>query len=46
MRATGRAHSRSDQEEVEALMIAEHPEWSGREWIGKGVGCLCAEHPA
>jgi hypothetical protein len=20
-----------------------HPEWEGREWIGKGVGCLCAE---
>lgn len=33
-------------EEVTALMIERHPEWTGREWIGKGVGCLCAEHPA
>ncbi|NUP00889.1 MAG: MBL fold metallo-hydrolase [Nonomuraea sp.] len=31
--------------EVSALMIERHPEWAGREWIGKGVGCLCAEHP-
>ncbi|MEV0647438.1 MBL fold metallo-hydrolase [Phytomonospora sp. NPDC050363] len=31
-------------EEVTALMIARHPEWEGRDWIGKGVGCLCAEH--
>ncbi|XVS66091.1 MBL fold metallo-hydrolase [Actinosynnema sp. CA-299493] len=30
--------------EVEALMVDRHPEWVGREWIGKGVGCLCAEH--
>jgi glyoxylase-like metal-dependent hydrolase (beta-lactamase superfamily II) len=30
--------------EVEALMIERHPEWAGREWIEKGVGCLCAEH--
>ncbi|MEV4459956.1 MBL fold metallo-hydrolase [Microbispora sp. NPDC004025] len=33
-------------EEVRALMIERHPEWAGREWIEKGVGCLCAEHPA
>ncbi|MGI5156741.1 MBL fold metallo-hydrolase [Microbispora sp. CA-102843] len=33
-------------EEVGALMIERHPEWAGREWIEKGVGCLCAEHPA
>ncbi|MFE9745885.1 MBL fold metallo-hydrolase [Saccharothrix saharensis] len=33
-------------EEVEALVVRRHPEWVGREWIGKGVGCLCAEHPA
>lgn len=33
-------------EEVEALMVERRPEWGGREWIGKGVGCLCAEHPA
>ncbi|MEV8440395.1 MBL fold metallo-hydrolase [Actinosynnema sp. NPDC051121] len=33
-------------EEVEAMMLERYPEWDGREWIGKGVGCLCAEHPA
>ncbi|RVX40846.1 glyoxylase-like metal-dependent hydrolase (beta-lactamase superfamily II) [Nonomuraea polychroma] len=33
-------------EEISALMIARHPEWAGREWIEKGVGCLCAEHCA
>ncbi|MFI7708575.1 MBL fold metallo-hydrolase [Nonomuraea sp. NPDC049480] len=33
-------------DEISALMIGRHPEWAGREWIGKGVGCLCAEHPA
>jgi glyoxylase-like metal-dependent hydrolase (beta-lactamase superfamily II) len=33
-------------EEISALMIDRHPEWVGREWIEKGVGCLCAEHPA
>lgn len=27
-------------------MIRRHPEWAGREWIEKGVGCLCAEHSA
>lgn len=32
-------------EEVRALMIERHPEWAGREWIERGVGCLCAEHP-
>jgi glyoxylase-like metal-dependent hydrolase (beta-lactamase superfamily II) len=31
--------------EVRALMIERHPEWAGREWIDKGVGCFCAEHP-
>ncbi|WP_431953886.1 MBL fold metallo-hydrolase [Nocardia lijiangensis] len=31
-------------EEVRALMIERHPEWSGQEWIQQGVGCLCAEH--
>ena len=30
--------------EVRALLIERHPEWSGREWIEPGVGCLCAEH--
>ncbi|MFD4558478.1 MBL fold metallo-hydrolase [Streptomyces sp. NPDC058469] len=33
-------------EEVRALMIQRHPEWAERDWIEKGVGCLCAEHPA
>ncbi|MEV4625343.1 MBL fold metallo-hydrolase [Micromonospora sp. NPDC049523] len=32
--------------EVSALMLERHPEWAGREWIEKGVGCFCAEHPA
>jgi glyoxylase-like metal-dependent hydrolase (beta-lactamase superfamily II) len=31
-------------EEIEALMIERHPDWVGREWIEKGVGCLCSEH--
>ncbi|WP_214110140.1 MBL fold metallo-hydrolase [Acrocarpospora catenulata] len=30
--------------EVRALMIERHPEWAGRDWIEKGVGCFCAEH--
>ncbi|MFJ4104348.1 MBL fold metallo-hydrolase [Amycolatopsis japonica] len=30
--------------EVEALMIERHPEWEGRDWIEKGVGCFCADH--
>lgn len=33
-------------EEVAALMIRRHPEWTGQDWIEKGVGCLCAEHSA
>jgi glyoxylase-like metal-dependent hydrolase (beta-lactamase superfamily II) len=33
-------------EEVAALVVERHPDWTGREWIDKGVGCLCAEHPA
>jgi glyoxylase-like metal-dependent hydrolase (beta-lactamase superfamily II) len=33
-------------EEISALMIQRHPEWAGREWIGKGVNCLCSEHTA
>ncbi|MFC4587529.1 MBL fold metallo-hydrolase [Sphaerisporangium corydalis] len=39
------AGERTIVEEVSALMIERHPEWTGREWIEKGVGCLCAEHP-
>ncbi|MEU6164767.1 MBL fold metallo-hydrolase [Streptomyces tanashiensis] len=30
--------------EVRALLIERHPLWAGREWIEKGVSCLCAEH--
>jgi len=33
-------------EEVRELLIARHPDWDGQEWIGPGVGCLCAEHAA
>lgn len=32
--------------EVRAVLIERHPEWAGREWIERGVGCLCAEHAA
>lgn len=32
--------------EVRALLIERHPQWAGREWIERGVGCLCAEHAA
>jgi glyoxylase-like metal-dependent hydrolase (beta-lactamase superfamily II) len=31
-------------EEVTAVLLQRHPDWSGREWIERGVGCLCAEH--
>ncbi|MFD9570079.1 MBL fold metallo-hydrolase [Streptomyces sp. NPDC059982] len=30
--------------EVRALLTERHPEWTGQEWIEKGVGCLCAEY--
>ena len=30
--------------EITDLMIKQHPDWDGREWIRPGVGCLCAEH--
>ncbi|MFF5213383.1 MBL fold metallo-hydrolase [Streptosporangium sp. NPDC000396] len=30
-------------EEVKALLVERYPRWSGKEWIDKGVGCLCAE---
>jgi glyoxylase-like metal-dependent hydrolase (beta-lactamase superfamily II) len=33
-------------QEITALMIQQHPEWEGQEWIRPGVGCLCAEHAA
>jgi glyoxylase-like metal-dependent hydrolase (beta-lactamase superfamily II) len=32
-------------DEVSALMIERHPEWTGQEWLSTGVHCLCAEHP-
>ncbi|QKW32728.1 MBL fold metallo-hydrolase [Actinomadura sp. NAK00032] len=37
---------RTITEEVSALLVERHPEWAGQEWIEKGVGCFCAEHPA
>ncbi len=33
-------------DEVAELMIRRYPQWAGREWIGKGVGCLCSEYVA
>jgi glyoxylase-like metal-dependent hydrolase (beta-lactamase superfamily II) len=30
-------------EEISALMIERHPEWEGRDWIEKGVRCVCSE---
>ena len=32
--------------EVKALMIERHPEWTGQDWIERGVDCFCAEHPS
>ncbi|RZQ64638.1 MBL fold metallo-hydrolase [Amycolatopsis suaedae] len=32
--------------EVEALLVQRYPDWSGREWVTKGVGCFCAEFTA
>lgn len=29
--------------EVWAVLVERHPEWAGREWIERGVGCFCAE---
>jgi hypothetical protein len=45
-RRDSQADERTLSEEITALMIERHPDWSGREWIQKGVGCLCTEHPA
>jgi glyoxylase-like metal-dependent hydrolase (beta-lactamase superfamily II) len=33
-------------EEVTALMLERHPDWTGKEWIQPGVGCLYAERVA
>jgi glyoxylase-like metal-dependent hydrolase (beta-lactamase superfamily II) len=30
--------------EVRALLIERHPEWVGKDWIERGVRCLCTEH--
>lgn len=30
-------------EEVREVMLAKHPEWTGQDWIEKGVSCLCTE---
>jgi glyoxylase-like metal-dependent hydrolase (beta-lactamase superfamily II) len=30
-------------EEVEAVLIHNHPQWAGQMWIGRGVACLCTE---
>jgi glyoxylase-like metal-dependent hydrolase (beta-lactamase superfamily II) len=30
--------------EVRTLLIERHPEWTGQEWIERGVGCLHTEH--
>jgi glyoxylase-like metal-dependent hydrolase (beta-lactamase superfamily II) len=32
--------------EVKALMIERRPEWTGQDWIEKGVDSFCAEHPS
>ena len=32
--------------EVKALMLKRHPEWTGQDWIEKGVDSFCAEHPS
>lgn len=32
--------------DVRALLVERHPEWAGRDWIERGVGCLCGEHAA
>lgn len=31
--------------EVREVLVARYPEWTGPEWIERGVGCLCAESP-
>lgn len=31
--------------EIRDLMIRRHPDWRLPEWIERGVGCLCSEHP-
>jgi len=31
-------------DEVTAVLLARHPEWTGQEWIEKGVGCFHAHN--
>jgi glyoxylase-like metal-dependent hydrolase (beta-lactamase superfamily II) len=33
-------------DEVTAVMLQRHPEWTGQDWIDKGIRCLCADHAA
>jgi hypothetical protein len=33
-------------EEVSAVMLQQHPDWAGQEWIRPGISCLCTEHAA
>jgi glyoxylase-like metal-dependent hydrolase (beta-lactamase superfamily II) len=33
-------------EEITAMMLRQHADWEGREWIRPGVACLCTEHAA
>lgn len=40
------ADEESIVEEVRAVLIERHPDWTGQEWIQPGVGCLHAEHAA
>jgi glyoxylase-like metal-dependent hydrolase (beta-lactamase superfamily II) len=43
-----RRDSAMDEKEIAAevteVLTGLHPDWTDREWIGMGVGCLCAEH--
>ncbi|MER0245460.1 MBL fold metallo-hydrolase [Streptomyces sp. HSW2009] len=44
MHRAGAASEQTTVEQITALMVQRHPHWVGREWIEKGVRCLCAEH--
>ncbi|WP_030371716.1 MBL fold metallo-hydrolase [Streptomyces rimosus] len=46
LRRDSAADEQTIADEIADLMIRRRPQWIGREWIGKGVGCLCAEHAA
>ncbi|PWK88204.1 hypothetical protein C8D88_103400 [Lentzea atacamensis] len=32
--------------EVREVLVGRYSEWTGREWIERGVGCLCVEWSA